>query len=74
MTSRVAVVGDLMVDVIVVPAGPLAVGSDTASSVSTIGGGSAANTACWLASLDRPTSLIASVGDDAESADVAGFH
>ncbi len=58
------VVGDLMVDVVVVPAGPLAHGSDTASSVRTTGGGSAANTACWLASVGRPVRLVAAVGDD----------
>jgi ribokinase len=64
MTARVVVIGDLMVDVIAVPSGPLAVGSDRPSSVRTLGGGSAANTACWLASLGRPASLVAAVGDD----------
>ena len=29
-----------------------------------MGGGSAANTACWLASLGSPVSLVAAVGDD----------
>lgn len=58
------VVGDLMVDVVVVPSGPLAHGSDTPSTVRTVGGGSAANTACWLASLGRTVRLVAAVGDD----------
>ena len=65
MTAPVVVVGDVMVDVVVVPDGPLAHGSDTSSSIRTIGGGSAANTACWLASLGREVVLVAAVGDDA---------
>jgi ribokinase len=65
MTAPIVVVGDLMIDVVVVPDGPLAHGSDTPSAIRTIGGGSAANTACWLASLGRDVSLVAAVGDDA---------
>ncbi len=62
--SDVVVVGDLMVDVVVVPSGPLVRGSDRAASVRTTGGGSGANTACWLASLGVDVSLVAAVGDD----------
>jgi ribokinase len=62
--SRVVVIGDLMVDVVVVPEGPLAPGSDTPSQVEPMGGGSAANTACWLASFGVDVSLVAAVGDD----------
>jgi sugar/nucleoside kinase (ribokinase family) len=65
MTASVVVVGDLMVDVVVVPDGPLARGSDTPAEVVSLGGGSAANTACWLASLGIDVALVASVGDDA---------
>ncbi len=64
MTERIVVVGDVMVDVIVVPDGPLQHGSDTPSAVRTLGGGSAANTACWLASRGREVTLVAAVGDD----------
>lgn len=64
-TGPVVVVGDLLVDVVVVPEGPLAFGSDTASSVRSMGGGAAANTACWLGALGRQVRLVASVGDDA---------
>ncbi|MGK2948343.1 MAG: carbohydrate kinase family protein [Acidimicrobiales bacterium] len=60
----VVVVGDLMVDVVVVPAGPLAHGSDTPATVRSTGGGSAANTACWLAWRGRAVRLVAAVGDD----------
>jgi ribokinase len=64
MTGPVVVVGDLMVDVVAVPEGPLQHGSDTPSAVRTLGGGSAANTACWLASLGQEVHLVAAVGDD----------
>ena len=63
-SGDVLVVGDLMVDVVVVPSGPLAHGSDVTSRVRAVGGGSAANTACWLAALGRPVRLAAMAGDD----------
>ncbi len=47
--SRIVVLGDLMVDVLVRLSGPLAPGSDAAASIRFHGGGSAANTAAWLA-------------------------
>jgi ribokinase len=61
---EVVVVGDLMVDVVVHHEGPIAVGSDTPSTVRTVGGGSAANTAAWLGSLGVRVALLAAVGDD----------
>lgn len=64
-TLDVVVVGDLMVDVMVVMSGPLARGSDTRSAISTSGGGSAANVAAWLAAQGVPTSYIGRIGDDA---------
>ena len=62
--ATVVVIGDVMVDIVVVPDGPLAPGSDTASTIRTTGGGSAANTACWLAAAGQAASLVAAVGDD----------
>jgi ribokinase len=62
--TEVVVVGDLMVDLVVVPSGPLVRGSDRAASIRSTGGGSGANTACWLASLGVDVRLVASVGDD----------
>ena len=59
------VVGDLVTDVVVVAAGEIAVGSDTAAAITVGGGGQAANTAAWLARAGRPTTLIAAVGADA---------
>lgn len=62
--GEVLVVGDLMVDVVVVPSGPLQHGSDTPASTRVLGGGSAANTACWLGHLGHPVRLVVAVGDD----------
>ncbi len=62
--SHVLVVGDLMVDVVVAHKDPIAVGSDTPARVRLAGGGSAANTACWLASLGEAPHLMAARGDD----------
>jgi ribokinase len=63
--DRILVVGDLVTDVVVVTAGEIAVGSDTAAAITVGGGGQAANTAAWLAYGRRPVTLIAAVGDDA---------
>ncbi|MCU1371536.1 MAG: putative PfkB-family carbohydrate kinase [Ilumatobacteraceae bacterium] len=62
--SHVLVVGDLMVDVVVAHRDPIAVGSDTPARVRLAGGGSAANTACWLASLGDDAHLMAARGAD----------
>jgi sugar/nucleoside kinase (ribokinase family) len=61
----VVVVGDVVTDVLAVLATPLAVGSDTAADISFTGGGSAANTAAWLAHSGVPVTLVACVGTDA---------
>lgn len=57
-------VGDLMVDVVVAHRLPIQVGTDTAAHTRLVGGGSAANTACWLASLGEPPQLLAARGTD----------
>jgi sugar/nucleoside kinase (ribokinase family) len=62
--GRLVVVGDVMVDVVVRPEGPLRTGTDTAAEVHLGGGGSAANTAAWAASQLRPVALVAATGDD----------
>jgi sugar/nucleoside kinase (ribokinase family) len=63
--TGVLVVGDLVTDVVVRPAGAVADGSDTAATVLITGGGGAANTATWLAAAGMPVTLVARVGDDA---------
>ncbi len=57
--------GDLMLDVILAPSGPLAQGTDVPGDVRLAQGGSAATTARWLGRLGADTSLIAAVGRDA---------
>jgi sugar/nucleoside kinase (ribokinase family) len=59
-----AVLGDLMVDVVTRASGPLARGSDTDAHISVRGGGSAANVAAWAASLGTPVVFGCRVGDD----------
>jgi sugar/nucleoside kinase (ribokinase family) len=58
------VLGDLMVDVVARIADPLAHASDTPARISVQGGGSAANTAAWAASIGTDVALVCRVGDD----------
>jgi sugar/nucleoside kinase (ribokinase family) len=60
----VVVVGDLVLDTVLVPSRPLETGTDVPGRVSIRQGGSAANTARWLARLGARTSLVAAVGRD----------
>lgn len=62
---RVVVVGDLVTDIVAVHGSPLAPGSDTDARITITGGGSAANTAAWLAFLGVDVTLVGVVGDDA---------
>lgn len=61
---RVTVLGDLMLDVVVAPARPLEAGTDVPGRVLLRQGGSAANTARWLARLGARTTLVCAVGRD----------
>lgn len=61
---QVVCLGDVMVDVVARLSGPLATGSDAAATTTLRGGGSAANTACWLDHLGADVALIGCVGDD----------
>lgn len=62
--SRIVVLGDLMVDVVVRLSGPLAPGSDAPAAIRFHGGGSAANTAAWLAAAGAEPVLVARIGND----------
>jgi ribokinase len=64
-TPRVVVLGDLVLDLVLAPSQPIAIGTDVAGRVSIVQGGSAATTARWLARLGARSSLIAAVGRDA---------
>jgi ribokinase len=61
---RVVVVGDLTLDVVLAPAAPLQTGTDVPGRVFLRQGGSAANTARWLARLGVRTMLLSAVGRD----------
>jgi sugar/nucleoside kinase (ribokinase family) len=62
--SRPLVLGDVMVDVVARLSGPLAPGSDAHAVIRFHGGGSAANTAAWLAQAGTEPLLVGRVGDD----------
>lgn len=59
---RILVVGDLMIDTIVKPEGPLARGSDRRATIVDRPGGSAANQAAWLAHFGAAVDFVARVG------------
>ena len=63
-TARVVCLGDVMVDVVARLSGPLATGSDSAATTTLRGGGSAANTACWLEHAGLDVALVGRVGAD----------
>ena len=60
--SGVLAVGDVIDDLIVRPAGPIAPDTDTRSTIERTAGGSAANTACWLGAIGASATLVATVG------------
>ena len=62
--SRIVVLGDVMVDVVTRLSVPLAPGSDAPAVIRFQGGGSAANTAAWLAEAGAAPVLVGRVGDD----------
>ncbi len=67
MSSRIVVIGDAMLDVIVRPLGPVAPTSDTPSRVRISRGGSAANMAVTLAR-HHDVTYVGVVGDDESGA------
>jgi ribokinase len=62
--SGTVVVGDVMVDVVTRLSVPLVAGSDAPAVIRFHGGGSAANTAAWLAAAGAEPVLVGRVGDD----------
>jgi sugar/nucleoside kinase (ribokinase family) len=63
----VAVVGDLVTDVLALTSGPLWADSDTPARIRLTGGGAGANTAAWLAYLGVPTTFVCAVGEDGQA-------
>jgi len=71
MTIKVLCIGDVMLDVVtkiaVLPK-EINYGSDTASEISTHGGGAAANVASWLTQAHVDATIVGHVGNDAAGA------
>jgi sugar/nucleoside kinase (ribokinase family) len=59
---QVLIVGDVMIDLLVRPEGPLAIGSDRRATIVARPGGSAANQAVWLAHFGVAANLVGRVG------------
>jgi ribokinase len=57
-------IGDLVVDVSIVPDGPLQADDDTPARITIGGGGQAANFCAWAAALGEPARLVTRIGDD----------
>ena len=57
-------IGDLVMDITIVPDGPVRVDDDNPAKISAGGGGQAANFCAWTARLGEPARLITRVGDD----------
>ena len=57
-------IGDLLLDITIVPDGPLRPDDDRVASIALGGGGQAANFCAWTAALGEPVRLITRVGDD----------
>ena len=66
--GRVAVVGDIIRDVVASPQGPIQHDTDTPARIDVHLGGSAANTAVWLGHLGTPVGFAGRVGIDDVSA------
>jgi sugar/nucleoside kinase (ribokinase family) len=63
----ICTIGDLILDVIVLPAAPLRRDADTPASIRFCAGGQAANVAAWAASLGARSRLICARGGDVQS-------
>ena len=61
---RITILGDLMLDAVIMPSRPLERGTDVPGRVAMRQGGSAANTARWRARLGARSTLVTSVGRD----------
>lgn len=57
-------IGDLVLDVSIVPTAPLEPNDDTPASITIGGGGQAANFCAWAAALGEPARLVTRIGDD----------
>jgi sugar/nucleoside kinase (ribokinase family) len=60
----IASIGDLLLDISIVPEGELRPDDDSPATITIGGGGQAANFCAWTAALAEPARLITRVGDD----------
>lgn len=72
--GRVAVIGDIIRDIVVSPDGPIQHDTDTPARIDIHFGGSAANTSVWLGHLGAPVSFAGRAGVDDVSAVEAYFR
>lgn len=63
MPDRIVCFGDVIDDIVVIPRGPIRDDTDTWSTIRFRPGGSAANTAAWLAHVGSAVELVACVGE-----------
>ncbi len=68
----ICTIGDLILDVVVLPDGPLAADGDTPATIRVLAGGQAANVAAWASALGARSRLICKRGNDAASEQAAG--
>jgi sugar/nucleoside kinase (ribokinase family) len=61
LPAGILVVGDVIDDTVVIPSGPIRPDTDTASAIRSVAGGSAANTAAWLAALGADVAFVGAV-------------
>jgi sugar/nucleoside kinase (ribokinase family) len=57
-------IGDLVLDIAILPESPLQPDDDTPATITLRGGGQAANFCAWTAALGEPARLVTRVGDD----------
>ena len=62
--TKVLCIGDIMLDVTAVVGAPIRQGVETRATISTQGGGAAANVASWLAVSGVSSHLVVRIGDD----------
>jgi sugar/nucleoside kinase (ribokinase family) len=66
-TPSICTIGDLILDVVVLPDAPLAADADTPATIRFVAGGQAANVAAWAAALGARSRLICKRGNDVPS-------
>ena len=65
--AAICAIGDLILDVVVLPEGPLVPDADTSASIRLTAGGQAANVAVWAGALGAHSRLICARGGDLSS-------